>query len=127
MVDELVVLGASGDLAGRYLFPALVRLQVGGAVSNTLTVIGVDREDWDDGAFRRHAAESLAVHASDAPPDARSELADKLRYRRADVTDRHSLARVADELLVPPSYISLCPTRFSRIRFARWPAATSSP
>jgi len=57
MIRQLVVFGASGDLTGRYLLPAVARLHAAEeALPEPLAIIGVDREDWDDESFRRHAA-----------------------------------------------------------------------
>ena len=63
MIASLVLFGASGDLAGRYLLPALAALRAAGPAAGASSVVGAARERWDDEAFRRHAAERLAEHA----------------------------------------------------------------
>ncbi len=82
MIRQLVVLGAGGDLTGRYLLPALARLKAAGALPDPFTVIGVGREESDDEAFRRHAAACLQTHAADVPQDARHTLCRALGYQQ---------------------------------------------
>ncbi len=101
MIGQLVVFGASGDLAARYLLPAVAQLQAAGAVPNAFTVIGVDREEWDDEMFRRHAADRLDAHAAHIPEDARRSLIGRLSYVHADVTDGRSVARLMEPLSGP--------------------------
>ncbi|HEV3124048.1 MAG TPA: glucose-6-phosphate dehydrogenase [Candidatus Dormibacteraeota bacterium] len=58
--QDIVVVGASGDLAARKLLPALYNLEVEGLLPGTGLVIGYAESDWDDDAFRSHARESIA-------------------------------------------------------------------
>ena len=53
MIRQLLVLGASRDLAGRSLLPALARLHEPGRLPEPVTVVGVARDDCDTAAFRR--------------------------------------------------------------------------
>jgi glucose-6-phosphate 1-dehydrogenase len=77
VIARLVLFGAAGDLAGRFLLPALTTLH--GVLPEGFAVVGVDTAEWDDEAFRRHAGDAPVV----------------LRYHRADATDP---AAVADAL-----------------------------
>ncbi len=45
VICSLIVLGASGDLTGRYLLPALARLQAADRLPNRFTVTGVAPDD----------------------------------------------------------------------------------
>jgi len=101
MIRQLVVLGAGGDLTGRYLLPALARLKAAGALPDPFTVIGVGREESDDEAFRRHAAACLQTHAADVPADARHTLCRALGYQQGDASDSRSLAPVFERLTGP--------------------------
>jgi glucose-6-phosphate 1-dehydrogenase len=94
MIPNLVLFGASGDLAGRFLFPALATLRALGRLPEDLTIIGTARPSWDDEAFRRHVSERLAAHAADVPPEHRDALTRSLRYRGADLTDAQDVAAV---------------------------------
>lgn len=87
MIDHLVILGATGDLTGRYLMPALVQLVARRKIPPSFTVTGVGRHDWTDEQFQRHVAAWLAVHASHVDPGACQWLCQQLRYRRSDVAD----------------------------------------
>jgi len=102
MIRQLVVFGASGDLTGRYLLPAVARLHAAEeALPEPLAIIGIDREDWDDESFRRHAAARLEAHAADVPDDVRRELCRGLSYRQGDVSDARSLAGALERVAGP--------------------------
>lgn len=55
---SLVICGASGDLAGRLLFPALFHLEQTGRLPD-LALVGFAVESWDAEAFRAHVRERL--------------------------------------------------------------------
>jgi glucose-6-phosphate 1-dehydrogenase len=54
----MVIFGASGDLTGRKILPALARLADRGVLDDGFTVIGVARTVWTDEEFRSHVTES---------------------------------------------------------------------
>ena len=54
----MVIFGASGDLTGRKILPALARLADRGVLDDGFAVIGVARTVWTDEEFRSHVAES---------------------------------------------------------------------
>src|SRR5262245_40370928 len=54
----LVVLGASGDLAARLLFPGLVSLEQRERLEN-LRVIGYARQEWTDEQFHENLRASI--------------------------------------------------------------------
>ena len=84
---RLVILGATGDLTGRYLLVALAELAAAGSLPEELAIVGVAREPWDTAAFRRHARERLARHALGLPAAVRDALVERLSYVAGDVTD----------------------------------------
>ncbi len=55
----LVIFGASGDLAGRKLFPALAALERRNLLDPSSHIVGCGRTDFDDTAFRARIAEWL--------------------------------------------------------------------
>ena len=57
--QDIVVVGATGDLAARKLLPALYNLDVEGLLPERGDVIGVAPFDWDDERFRAHAEEAI--------------------------------------------------------------------
>jgi glucose-6-phosphate 1-dehydrogenase len=54
----LVVMGASGDLTARKLFPAIAELHAGGYLPHGFVVIGTARTEMTDEQFRTHLLES---------------------------------------------------------------------
>ncbi len=93
MIEKLVVFGATGDLAGRYLLRALAVMQDAGELPDGFVVVGAGQEDLDDEGFRAHAAQRLEQHASMVPAAAREALLGMLRYRQVDVSDAESVGR----------------------------------
>ena len=119
MIKRLVMFGATGDLAGRFLLPALAALRAAGALPDDLDVVGAARDDGDDDGFRRQAAERLHEHAASVPAAAREALVRSLRYRPVDVEDPDSLARALgdgrpDASAMPvAAYLALPPGLFA--------------
>lgn len=56
----LVLIGATGDLAARKLFPSLAALFDAGALPEEFTIVGAGRKPKSDDQFRAEAKESLA-------------------------------------------------------------------
>jgi glucose-6-phosphate 1-dehydrogenase len=123
MIERLVLFGATGDLAGRYLLPALAALQAAVRLPSAFSVIGASREKLDDVAFRRSAREQLEQHAAGVPSTARETVARSLRYRPVDVTDPESVASVieggagpvAAYLALPPGLFPAAVTALARV------------
>lgn len=85
--SRLVILGATGDLTGRYLLPALAHLAAAEHLPERLEVLGVARDDWDTGRFRQHALSRLRRHAANVDGAAVERVVGRLGYRPGDVTD----------------------------------------
>lgn len=94
MITRLVLLGATGDLAGRFLLPALARLVAAGQLPRGLQVVGGGHQDWTDRQFRDHVESRLREHAGELPDDARSGFSSGLRYRQIDLDDADSVIRL---------------------------------
>ncbi len=111
-VRSLLILGASGDLTGRLLFPGLARLLATGRHAG-LTVVGGGHDDWsaDQWSDRvRHATEDALA---DATPEGRDEL-ERIRrestYEQLDVTAPGVLAGAISRLTPPVAvYFALPP------------------
>jgi glucose-6-phosphate 1-dehydrogenase len=113
VIDQLLLLGASGDLAGRYLLPALAHLQEAGRLPEPFAIVGVARDDWDTAAFRRHLAARLEHHAATVDPGVREAVAAMASYQRADAGDAAALAGALDQAKGPVvAYLALPPTSF---------------
>jgi glucose-6-phosphate 1-dehydrogenase len=91
--QTLLILGASGDLAGRLLLPGLGALLAGGA-GKDLLLVGSARHGWDDDRWRKRVADSFAaVGARGRQVDA---VVKGTRYLEADVTVEGDLRRLLD-------------------------------
>jgi glucose-6-phosphate 1-dehydrogenase len=113
MIERLVLFGATGDLAGRYLLPALTALQAAGRLPGGFTVTGASREEVDDEAFQRSARDRLEQHAGDEPAPAREAVVRSLRYQPVDVTDAESVTSVLKAGHGPvAAYLALPPRLF---------------
>jgi glucose-6-phosphate 1-dehydrogenase len=84
-VPSLVIIGASGDLARRLLFPALFRLEVAGRLPE-LRIIGYALEGWDVETFRRHVREGLERFAGRFPEDAWRRFSSRLSYSSGELS-----------------------------------------
>jgi glucose-6-phosphate 1-dehydrogenase len=114
VIDTLLVLGASGDLAGRYLLPALAHLQEADRLPQPLAIVGVAREDWDTAAFRRHLVGRLERHAATVAPGTREALVAMASYQRADAGDAAALADALGQAKGSVvAYLALPPAAFA--------------
>ena len=112
MIPNLVIFGATGDLAGRFLFPALATLRAQDQLGDQLAIICTAPAGEAD--FRGHVAERLAEHAAGVPRDQRDALIRSLRYRSADVIDADDVASVVRMARAGPLavYLALPPRLF---------------
>ena len=115
MISRLVLFGATGDLAGRFLLPALAALRASRRVPDDFAVLATAPEPWDEETFRRHAAERLAEH--DVAPADRDALLQTLRYRPADATDAAAVAELVAAAGPGPlaAYVALPPALFGQV------------
>ena len=93
-LDQIVIFGATGDLTGRKLVPALLRNVAAGALQRPIQVIGVSRSERSHEAWRGSVAEQL--------PEALREpfgtLAPHLHYVSADASEPAQIHRLHNEL-----------------------------
>ncbi|QTE31159.1 glucose-6-phosphate dehydrogenase [Pengzhenrongella sicca] len=94
MITRLALLGATGDLAGRFLLPALAHLMAAERVPLALQVVGGGQQDWTGQQFRDHVDSRLREHAGRVPDRARQALLAGLRYRQVDLDDPQTVVRV---------------------------------
>lgn len=93
MIKRLILFGATGDLAGRFLLPALAELYDEGYLPEGFSIVGAAVEDWDDDKFGRHVAQELEHHtATDVSTASREAVVRALRYRKVDFNDARSVA-----------------------------------
>ena len=84
----LVIFGATGDLAGRKLLPAVYNLRRGGLLPESFHIIGIGRRDAGDEQFRAHAHDSIATFSrTGLDDDTWRTLEPKLEFIRGDLDD----------------------------------------
>jgi glucose-6-phosphate 1-dehydrogenase len=113
-VRRLVILGATGDLTGRYLLPALAEMACSGFLPANLAIVGVAREDWDTRRYRQHAAERLDRHAAHLSRAGREELVERLSYVAGDVGNPAVLSTAfGADASAAVAYLALPPAVFA--------------
>src|SRR5262245_42562990 len=95
----LVIFGASGDLAKRKLFPAILNLRRSGLLPDEFAVLGLATSEMSSEAFRERLAGDLRTFA---PEDADSELwrwlGERTYYKPSDFRSPDTYPRLAEEL-----------------------------
>jgi glucose-6-phosphate 1-dehydrogenase len=93
--QTLLILGASGDLAGRLLLPGLAGLlALGSDAGRGLALLGSGAEDWDDERWRKRVADSFGQSGASGPVV--DSVAGETRYLQADVTAEGDLRKLLD-------------------------------
>jgi glucose-6-phosphate 1-dehydrogenase len=91
--QTLLILGAGGDLSSRLLLPGLGALLAGGGAEG-VSLVGSDREDWDDEHWRARVVDSFA--AAGVTGESAAAVARSTRYVQADVTDASDWGRLLE-------------------------------
>jgi glucose-6-phosphate 1-dehydrogenase len=115
MISRLVLFGATGDLAARFLFPALAAMHAVGQLPASLTVLGTSRDPLTDDEFRHRVADALTTHAPDTPSESRAAIIAATRYAAVDIADATDVRRVigiGDGGSSVGAYLALPPTLF---------------
>ncbi len=131
-----VILGATGDLTRRKLFPALARLVARGLVGDRFLVLGVGRgARWNDGSFRA-LAHDIVAEAQAAPtrwcddcvfyqPAAEDADYEALRARIEQIERDHQMpGNRVFYLALPPSAFGPTIDALGRAGLARSPGWT---
>lgn len=115
-IRHVLLLGASGDLATRYVLPALAHLHEANLLPENFEATGFARRDWNDEGFRSFASEHLEENAVDVDEKTRRNLLGSLRFSDADITDKEAMEGVfggSDEPIL--AYLSLPPGIFPSV------------
>jgi glucose-6-phosphate 1-dehydrogenase len=114
---DLVLFGATGDLAGRKLFPALLHRDLEGVLPENSAIHAVGRAEMDDDAFRRSLAPVLAKVS--AAPDRKARFLRRIRYAHVDFEAPDSIGALAASLAgsdrTRAFYLSIAPGYFARV------------
>src|SRR6478736_8503864 len=93
--DALVFLGATGDLAYKKIFPALLAMVKRGHLD--VPVIGVAKAGWDLDQLKARARDSVEKHGG-LDPAAFDKLCGLLRYIDGDYNDPATFHAIRREL-----------------------------
>ena len=113
--DALVLLGATGDLAYRQIFPALYAMMRRGQLK--IPVIGLARQPWTTEQLRARARESIAARGEIDPP-VFERLAALLSYVAGDYRDKnvfHALRQALGNSRRPLYYLAIPPSMFGTV------------
>jgi glucose-6-phosphate 1-dehydrogenase len=76
----LVIFGAGGDLTKRLLMPALYNLAAALLLDEDLQIIGVDRADFSDEAWRMSLTETMQSFTKDATSEFHADIIDPVTW-----------------------------------------------
>jgi glucose-6-phosphate 1-dehydrogenase len=114
--DALVFFGASGDLAYKKIFPALLALIRHGRLE--VPIIGVAKSGWTLEQFRARARDSIATHAGPVDEAAFARLVARLRYVDGEYHDPATYRGLVAELAGacrPTHYLAIPPSLFPTV------------
>src|ERR1700691_2051235 len=94
----LVLFGATGDLAGRKLLPALSSLMQSKYLPEEFAIVGVGRRDKTDQAFRDDVRGHLATFRKEASAADVADFLPHVFYQRSDFTTAEGLRGLAQRL-----------------------------
>lgn len=115
MHQTLLLFGATGDLAQRYLFPSLANLLRDRLLSAQFRIVAVARHDYDSAAFRDVLSEGLVQKGGlDLRSPETTELLSRIEYRAADLSKPAEVAKALADLATQPcvSFLSVPPQLF---------------
>lgn len=107
-IGTFLLLGASGDLAGRLLLPALGDLLDAEPERRSVVLVGAGSEDLDEHAWRERVTTSFA--AAQVSQETVDAVLAETRYVQVDVTDTDQLRDLLASCPAPPAlYFALPP------------------
>lgn len=108
-IGSLLLLGASGDLSGRLLLPALGQLFDREESRRDVVLVGAGSENWDADAWRERVR--TAFESGDVSDETLKSVLDTTRYEQADVTSFEDLKSLIDSCPPAPAlYFALPPS-----------------
>src|SRR5947208_4832634 len=94
----LVLFGATGDLAGRKLLPALASLLQSEYLPAEFAIVGIGRREKTDQAFRADVQKDLAEFHKNASAKNGADFLSHVFYQRSDFTTADGMQGLADRL-----------------------------
>jgi glucose-6-phosphate 1-dehydrogenase len=114
--DAIVLLGATGDLAHRKIYPALKAMVRRGGLN--VPVVGVARSGWNLEQFQARVRDSLKVRTGDDSSAEAQKLVSLLRYVDGDYQNPETFARLREALAGaerPLFYLAIPPSLFGTV------------
>jgi len=122
---SIVIFGATGDLSGRKLAPALFNLMLDGALAEPTRIIGVSRAPLSAAQFAEHLRPRVAAHSRrTVEPAAWDRFAAALDYAGGDLADDATYVALGERLAAATSagtcnnrvfYLSTPPAMFATV------------
>ncbi|WP_417586208.1 glucose-6-phosphate dehydrogenase [Pararhodobacter oceanensis] len=117
---DLVIFGATGDLARRKILPALFRRFAEGQMPPEARVIGAARSDLDRAGFQAMVSEAFDEFMGDTAPDAKSRASfiEMLDYVTVDAASDQGWSDLATKIrpdVVRAFYFSVGPSLFGAL------------
>jgi glucose-6-phosphate 1-dehydrogenase len=114
----LIIIGASGDLARRMLFPSLYNLERDGLLPDDLVIVGCSRTAMDDDSFANSVADAVRERVDSVSEDVWRKFARRLHHAAVDATAPESFAnlrRVLGDAGEKTFYLSTSPRHYGAI------------
>jgi glucose-6-phosphate 1-dehydrogenase len=123
----LVLFGATGDLSGRKILPALFALWQGKFLPDQISIVGVAIEKYNDDQFRDLARKAVQTHGrlKPASDDEWNQFAALLSYQSVDFSDTASYVNLGQRITAIESqrhmpgnrlfYLAVSPTFFASV------------
>jgi glucose-6-phosphate 1-dehydrogenase len=119
MSATIAIIGASGDLARRMLFPSLYFLEQDGLLPDGLAIVGCSRATQSDASFARDVETAIRERVGGTVSnDVWERLAPRLRHAALDATQPDSFANLRDALRDSREtifYLSTSPSHYGAI------------
>ena len=130
--DLFVILGATGDLAQRMLFPSLYYLDADRRLPTDLRILGAARSNMDKAAFLEQVRTHLADRSGSSAlqDEAWARFSARVEYCSADASKpdgAKALKAAMGETALPVFYLALSPSLFAPVRAALKAADAASP
>ena len=118
--DLFVILGATGDLAQRMLFPSLFFLDADGLLPPNVRILGAARSAIDQKKFLQQVKADVSERAGEAgvPDEAWKRFSERLSYCTADAAKPEgakALKAAMGEAKLPVFYLALSPSLFAPV------------
>ena len=127
---KIVVIGASGDLARKKIFPALFSLFSQGLLPEKVEFVGFARSDYSDEAFRRRITETLTCRyvPGERCADKMESFLSRTSYLRGDYGDPEAYKALSSGPLSDKIfYFSIPPAVFAETAEALGASGSAAP